>query len=74
MLQLVRPTQKVKGLNVAKSKLQKQIKKSLKKAKKLLQKAKLSKPVTRLSLPPNKRHRSKKDYKRNNKVETHELD
>lgn len=28
----------------------------------------------RLSLPSNKRHKSKKDYKRNNKVKTHEIE
>ena len=28
----------------------------------------------RLSLPPNKRHKSKKDYKRNNKIKPHEID
>lgn len=27
----------------------------------------------RLSLPPNRRHKSKKDYKRANKVKTHEV-
>lgn len=59
---------------MALTKLQKQIKKDLKKAKKLLVKAKLSKPATRLSLPANKRHKSKKDYKRNNKVKPHEVD
>ena len=32
--------------------------------KKLKEKAKNSKPLTRLQLPPNKRHKSKKDYKR----------
>ena len=41
--------------------------------KKLKQKIKLSKPVTRLILPPNKRHKSKKDYKRKNKVKIHEI-
>lgn len=59
---------------MALSKLYKQIKKDLKRAKKLLAKAKISKPVTRLSMPPNKRHRTKKDYKRNNKVKLHEVD
>lgn len=59
---------------MALTKLQKQIKKDLKKTKKLLIKAKQSKPATRLSLPPNKRHKSKKDYKRNNKVKTHEVE
>lgn len=44
--------------------------KDLKKAKK---NAKSTKPVTRLSLPPNKRHKSKKDYKRSNKVKPHEI-
>ena len=28
----------------------------------------------RLSLPSNKRHKSKKDYKRNNKVKPHEIE
>ena len=37
-----------------------------------LKKAKASKPKVRLSLPRNKRHKSKKDYKRNNKVKDHE--
>lgn len=59
---------------MALTKLQKKIKKDLKKAKKLLVKAKQSKPVTRLSLPSNKRHKSKKDYKRNNKVKVHEVE
>lgn len=45
-----------------------------KERKKLKQKIKLGKPVTRLSLPPNKRHKTKKDYKRNNKVRVHEVD
>jgi hypothetical protein len=57
---------------LALTKLQKQIKRELKKAKKLL--AKTSKPVKRLTLPPNKRHKSKKDYKRVNKVKPHELE
>lgn len=39
------------------------------KAKKKLKKVKQGKPVTRLSLPANKRHKSKKDYKRVKKVE-----
>jgi hypothetical protein len=43
-------------------------KKELKKAK-----AKASKPVTRLSLPSNKRHKTKKDYKRT-KVKKHEVE
>ena len=59
---------------MALTKLQKQIKKKLKKAKKLLVKAKQSKPVTRLSLPSNKRHKTKKDYKRKNKVKLHEVE
>ena len=42
--------------------------------KKLKAKIKLSKPVTRLSLPSNKRHKSKKDYKRNNKVKLHDIE
>lgn len=37
-------------------------------------KAKLLKPRVRLALPPNRRHKSKKDYKRNNKVKTHEIE
>ena len=36
--------------------------------KKLKAKVKMSKPVTRLALPRNKRHKTAKDYKRNNKV------
>ncbi len=32
-------------------------------------KAKLHKPRVRLALPPNRRHKSKKDYKRKNKVD-----
>lgn len=59
---------------MALTKLHKQIKKDLKKAKKIIAKAKLSKPVTRLSLPSNKRHKTKKDYKRNNKVKVHEVE
>lgn len=42
--------------------------------KKLKEKIKRSKPVTRLSLPSNKRHKSVKDYKRNNKVKVHEVE
>ena len=42
--------------------------------KKLKEKVKRSKPVTRLSLPPNKRHKTKKDYKRKNKVKVHEIE
>lgn len=42
--------------------------------KKLKEKIKRSKPVTRLSLPSNKRHKSKKDYKRKNKVKPHEVE
>lgn len=37
-----------------------------------LKKAKQSKPVTRLSLPSNKRHKSKKDYKRL-KIKVHDV-
>ena len=37
-------------------------------------KAKRTKPVTRLLLPPNKRHKSKKDYKRKNKIKLHEVE
>jgi hypothetical protein len=59
---------------MGKTKLQKDIKKSIKKARKILEKAKNSKPVTRLSLPPNKRHKTKKDYKRKNKVKAHEVE
>lgn len=44
-------------------------KKDIKKAK-----AKRTKPTGRLVLPPNKRHKSKKDYKRKNKVKLHEVD
>lgn len=42
------------------------------KRKKLKEKLKRSKPAIRLSIPPNKRHKSKKDYKRKNKVKVHE--
>ena len=42
------------------------------KRKKLKEKVKLSKLVTRLSLPPNKRHKTKKDYKRITKVKVDE--
>lgn len=42
------------------------------KRKKQKEKLKQSKPSIRLSIPPNKRHKSKKDYKRNNKVKVHE--
>ena len=40
--------------------------------KKAIEKMKLSKPTKRSTLPPNKRHKSKKDYKRKNKVKLHE--
>lgn len=40
----------------------------------LKEKIKRSKPVTRLSLPSNKRHKTKKDYKRKNKVKVHEIE
>ena len=33
---------------------------------------KMMKPKIRLVLPPNKRHKSKKDYKRKNKVDPNE--
>lgn len=46
---------------------------SKQKRKKLKQKLKQSKPTVRLSIPPNKRHKSKKDYKRSNKVKVHEV-
>ena len=42
--------------------------------KKLKSKIKMSKPVTRLDLPRNKRHKTAKDYKRKNKVKLHEVD
>jgi hypothetical protein len=42
--------------------------------KKLKAKIKMSKPVTRLDLPRNKRHKTAKDYKRKNKVKLHEID
>lgn len=42
--------------------------------KQLRDKAKRTKPVTRLSLPSNKRFKSKRDYKRKNKVKVHELE
>lgn len=46
------------------------------KAKKKKQKEKVKRDLhgMRLSLPSNKRHKSKKDYKRNNKVKVHEVD
>ena len=43
------------------------------KRKKLKEKLKHSKPTVRLSIPPNKRHKSKKDYKRV-KVKKHEVE
>ena len=46
---------------------------SKQKRKKLKEKIKRSKPTVRLPIPPNKRHKSKKDYKRNNKVKVHEV-
>ena len=42
--------------------------------KKAKQKLKASKPSIRLPIPPNKRHKSKKDYKRKNKIKVHEAD
>jgi hypothetical protein len=42
--------------------------------KKQKEKMKRTKMVTRLSLPANKRHKSKKDYKRKNKVRIHETE
>ncbi len=42
--------------------------------KKLKEKIKRSRPVTRLSMPSNKRHKSVKDYKRKNKVKPHEIE
>jgi hypothetical protein len=44
------------------------------KKKKLKEKLKRDKHGMRLSLPSNKRHKSKKDYKRNNKVKVHEVE
>lgn len=41
--------------------------------KKRKEKAKRTKMVTRLSLPSNKVHKTKKDYKRNNKVKIYEV-
>lgn len=46
------------------SRTAKKIKRLIKKAKTILEKAKNSKPNARLALPPNKRHKTKKDYKR----------
>lgn len=43
-----------------------------KKRKKLKEKIKSDLHGKRLVLPPNKRHKSKKDYKRKNKVKPHE--
>lgn len=37
-------------------------------------KLKASKPRVRLALPPNRRHKSKKDYRRKNKVKVHEVE
>ena len=37
-------------------------------------KAKRMKPRTRLTIPPNKRHKSKRDYKRKKKVDPNEYD
>ena len=42
--------------------------------KKLKEKIKRSKPVTRLRLPSNRRHKTKKDYKRKNKVKVHDIE
>jgi hypothetical protein len=39
--------------------------------KKIKEKLKRDKHGLRLSLPSNKRHKSKKDYKRNNKIKVH---
>lgn len=46
------------------------------KTKKKKQKEKVKRDLhgMRLSLPSNKRHKSKKDYKRDNKVKVHEVD
>lgn len=45
------------------------------KKKKQQQKEKIKRDLhgMRLSLPPNRRHKSKKDYKRTNKVKTYEV-
>lgn len=45
-----------------------------KKAKKVKEKIKSGLYGKRLALPPNKRHSSKKDYKRKNKVKPHEVE
>jgi hypothetical protein len=45
-----------------------------KKRKKIEEKIKRGLYGKRLSLPANKRHKSKKDYKRKNKVRIHELE
>lgn len=42
--------------------------------KKQKEKLKRAKHGMRLVLPSNKRHKSKKDYKRKNKVKTHEVE
>lgn len=42
--------------------------------KKRKEKMKRTKMVTRLSLPSNKVHKTKKDYKRKNKVKVHEVE
>ena len=47
----------------------------IKKKKKQQQKEKVKRDLygMRLSLPPNRRHKSKKDYKRDNKVKHYEV-
>lgn len=44
------------------------------KKKKFMMAIKLAKHALRSLLPPNKRHKSKKEYKRKNKVKLHEVE
>lgn len=44
------------------------------KKKKKIDKANFSKPVTRLKLPSNKRHKTKKDYVRIKKIRVQDVD
>lgn len=53
---------------------EKKIKKLIREAKTAKGKAKRSKGGLRLVLPPHKVHKTKKDYKRKNKVKLHEVE
>lgn len=53
---------------------EKKVKKLIREAKTAKGKAKLAKGSMRLVLPPHKVHKTKKDYKRNNKVKVHEAE